>query len=109
MSRLIFFIRNRRVTAADHDTRKNGRQWPSKTLVTIPSEVYESGTVTQVLRIAELGEYRLYLSGKDGNQADFTREIPITVGTPWYEGITQLWPLLLLVVAAIVYHIFQRL
>jgi hypothetical protein len=82
---------------------------PLKTLVTIPSGAYESGTVTQVLSIAELGEYRLYLSGKDGNQADFALEIPITVGTPWYEGIAQLWPLLLLIVGAIFFNIFRKI
>jgi hypothetical protein len=82
---------------------------PSSTLLTISPRTYESGTITQVLRIAELGEYRLYLSGKDGNQADFTLEIPITVGTPWYEGIVQFWPMLLLVVAAIFYQVFRKL
>ena len=82
---------------------------PSNTLLTIPPRTYESGTITQVLRIAGLGEYRLYLYGKDGNQTDFTLEIPITVGTPWYEGFAQFWPMFLLVLAAIVYHIFRKI
>ena len=82
---------------------------PSKTLVTIPPGIHELGIITQVLKIGETGEYRLYLSGKDGNQADFTLEIPITVGTTWYEGITQFWPLLLLIGGAIVFHVFRRL
>lgn len=82
---------------------------PSKTLVTIPAGVYEAGTITQVLRIGETGEYRLYLSGKDENQADFTLEIPITVGTLWYESIAQFWPMLAAIVAAIIFHIFRRL
>jgi hypothetical protein len=82
---------------------------PSKTLLDVPSRVYESGTVTQVLRIGEMGEYRLYLSGKDGNQADFTLEIPIKVGTQWYESMAQFWPMLVLIAAAIVFHIFRRL
>jgi hypothetical protein len=82
---------------------------PSKTLTTIPAAVYEAGTITQVLRIGETGEYRLYLSGKDGNQADFTLEIPIMVGTQWYEGIAQFWPMLVLIAAAIVFHIFRKL
>jgi hypothetical protein len=51
---------------------------PSKTLVTTPPGIHESGIITQVLSIVETGEYRLYLSGKDENQADFTLEIPIT-------------------------------
>lgn len=82
---------------------------PSNTLLTIPPRTYESGTITQVLRIAELGEYRLYLSGKDGNQADFALEIPITVGMPWYEGFAQFWPMFVLVVAAILYQVFRKL
>jgi hypothetical protein len=61
------------------------------------------------LRIGEIGEYRLYLSGKDENQGDFTLEIPITVGTQWYEGIVQFWPLLLLIMAAIFFHIFRKI
>lgn len=82
---------------------------PSKTLVTIPAGIYEAGTITQVLRIGEMGEYRFYLSGKDGNQGDFTLEIPITVGMQWYEDMAQFWPMLALIVAAIVFHIFRRL
>lgn len=82
---------------------------PSNTLLTIPPRTYESGTITQVLRIAELGEYRLYLSGKDGNQTDFTLEIPVTVGTPWYEGFAQFWPMFVLIVAAILYQVFRKL
>jgi hypothetical protein len=72
----------------------------SETLVTIPQGIHESGIITQVLSISETGAYRLYLSGKDENQADFTLEIPIAVGTTWYEGIGQFWPMLLLIVAA---------
>lgn len=82
---------------------------PSKTLVTIPAGVYESGIITQVLSIGETGEYRLYLSGTDKNQTDFTLEIPITVGTSLYESIAQFWPLLLLIAAAVFFHIFRKL
>ena len=82
---------------------------PSDALLTVPPRIYESGTITQVLSIAETGEYRLYLSGKDENQADFTLEIPIRVGTPWYEGIAQFWPMLLLIVATIFYQVFRKL
>ncbi len=82
---------------------------PVKTLMTVPPKIYETGIITQVLNMGEAGQYRLYLSGKDGNGADFTLEIPITVGTQWYEGIPQLWPLFLLIAAAIVYRVFRRL
>ena len=82
---------------------------PSDALLTVPPRIYEFGTITRVLSIAELGEYKLYLSGKDGNQADFTLEIPIIVGAPWYDGIPQLWPVFLLIAAAILYRIFRKL
>src|SRR5687768_17415637 len=82
---------------------------PSKTLVTIPAGAYESGIITQVLNIGETGEYRLYLSGKDKNQTDFTLEIPITVGTSLYESIAQFWPLLLLIASAVLFNIFRKL
>lgn len=82
---------------------------PVKTLMTVPPKTYETGIITQVLNMSEAGEYRLHLSGKDGNQADFTLEIPIIVGTPWYDSIPQLWPLFLLIAAAIVYRVFRKL
>ncbi|SEO58420.1 hypothetical protein [Nitrosovibrio sp. Nv6] len=82
---------------------------PSKTLLAVPPKTYESGIITQVLSIGETGEYRLYLSGKDEKQADFTLEIPITVGTQWYEGIAQLWPMLLLILGAVFFHILRKL
>ena len=59
--------------------------------------------------INQMGEYGLYLSGKDENHADFTLEIPIAVGTQWYENVAQFWPLLLLIVGAIIFHIFRKL
>jgi hypothetical protein len=101
---------------------ESAREWPlamrlakleggtsAKTLLEVPSRVYEAGTVTQVLRIGEMGEYRLYLSGKDGNGADFTLEIPITVGTLWYDSVALFWPMLVLIAAAIVFHVFRKL
>ncbi|ODT82362.1 MAG: hypothetical protein ABS69_05255 [Nitrosomonadales bacterium SCN 54-20] len=82
---------------------------PVKTLTTVPSKTYETGIITHVLNMVEAGEYRLYLYGKDGNQADFTLEIPIIVGTVWYDGLPQLWPLFLLIAGAILYRIFRKL
>lgn len=82
---------------------------PSKALLAVPPKTYESGIITQVLSIGETGEYRLYLSGKDENLIDFTLEIPITLGTQWYEGIAQFWPMLLLIMGAILFHIFKKI
>jgi hypothetical protein len=36
-------------------------------------------------------------------------EIPITVGTKWYESIINFWPMLLLTVAAIAFYNFRKI
>lgn len=81
---------------------------PSKTLMTMSSKVYEAGTIMQVLHIGEIGEYRLFLSGKDENEVDFTLKIPFMVGMPWYEDIAHFWPMLIVIVGATVFHIFKK-
>ncbi|SFW27153.1 hypothetical protein [Nitrosovibrio sp. Nv17] len=82
---------------------------PGRTLLSVPATIYESGIITQAMRIEELGEYRLYLSGKDAGQADFTLEIPIVVGTAWHETALQLWPLFLLSMVAVFFYNFRRI
>ena len=51
--------------------------------------------------------YHLY--GRDENQAEVRMEIPITVGTKWYESIISFWPMLLLTVAAIAFYNFRKI
>jgi hypothetical protein len=36
-------------------------------------------------------------------------EIPVIVGTNWYESITSFWPMLLLTVAAIAFYNFRKI
>ena len=65
--------------------------------------------MTHAIRIGETGDYRLYLYGRDENQAEVRMEIPITVGTKWYESIINFWPMLLLTVAAIAFYNFRKI
>jgi hypothetical protein len=80
-----------------------------KALLSIPAKNYHSGSISHEIHIDEPGEYVLHLSGVDENQPDSRLVIPITVGSRWYEGIVQLWPLLLLCAAAVSFYNFRRL
>ncbi|MCO6428300.1 hypothetical protein [Nitrosomonas communis] len=78
-------------------------------LLSIPARNYQSGIISQEIRIDEPGEYVLYLSGVDEHRTDFKLEIPITVGTKWHEPLIQFWPLLLLSIAAAFFYNFRRI
>ena len=78
-------------------------------LLAVPAEIYQSGIISQEIRIKETGEYIFRLSGIDEHQAEFNLEIPITVGTEWYEPFIQFWPLLLLGVTAVFFYNLRRI
>ena len=80
-----------------------------KALFSIPAKNYHSGSISLEIHVDEPGEYVLHLSGVDENQLDFRLVIPITVGSRWYEGIVQFWPLLLLCAAAVHIYNFRRI
>jgi hypothetical protein len=86
-----------------------GRDDSAKTVFSVPPRNYERGTITHAIRIGETGDYRLHLYGRDDNQAEVRMEIPITVGTKWYESIINFWPMLLLTVAAIAFYNFPKI
>lgn len=69
---------------------------------------YHSGSISLEIHVDEPGEYVLHLSGVDENQLDFRLVIPITVGSRWYEGIVQFWPLLLLCAATVSFIILDE-
>jgi hypothetical protein len=81
----------------------------AKAVFSVPPRSYERGSITQAIRIGETGDYRLYLYGKDENQAEVRMEIPVTVGTKWYESITSFWPMLLLIMAAVIFYNFRKI
>ncbi|MBE7527917.1 hypothetical protein [Nitrosomonas sp.] len=78
-------------------------------LLSIPARNYQSGIITQEVRINEPGEYILRLSGTDTHNTEFNLEIPVSVGTNWYESITPYWPMLLLGVIAMFLYNLKRL
>lgn len=101
---------------------ESARQWPlalslvrmgenasKKTVLSVPPRIYETGILTQEMQFDAAGKYILYLSGKDEKQVAFRLEIPISVGTRWYEEIVTFWPMLLLIIAAIVFYNFRKI
>lgn len=81
----------------------------SRVLLSIPAQTYQSGNIYQDIRIGEPGEYIIRLDGIDEYRADFTLEIPITVGAKWYEPFVQFWPLLLLSAVAVLLYNLKRI
>lgn len=88
--------------------RKND-EGTAETVLSIPARVYQSGIISQEARINEIGEYILQLSGKDEHQSEFQSDIPMTVGTQWYEALIPHWPMLVLCMAAIFLINLKRL
>ncbi len=81
----------------------------AQALLSIPARNYPSGIIYQDIRIDEPGEYVMHLSGVDEHRTDFKLEIPITVGTKWYEPFIQFWPLLLLSAVAVLLSNLKRM
>lgn len=75
--------------------RKDGEKI-TEPLLSIPARNYQSGIISQEVRIDETGEYVLQLSGMDESQSEFHLEIPIIVGTKWYDSFIPYWPMLVL-------------
>lgn len=88
--------------------RKNG-ETAMEPFLSIPARNYQSGIITQEVRVIEPGEYILRLSGADKHKTEFHLAIPITVGTRWYEAFTPYWPMFLLCAAAIFLYNLKRL
>lgn len=82
---------------------------PAQALLSIPARNYTSGIINQDIYIDKPGEYVMHLSGINEHQADFKLDIPITVGTKWYESFVQFWPLLLLIVVAVFLSNLKRI
>jgi hypothetical protein len=66
---------------------KNGEQ----ELLSIPLQMYESGTLTQAFKFDSVGQYALYLDGKLPNDTQFKLQIPIKVGTDWKDYAAKYW------------------
>lgn len=67
---------------------KNGEQ----ELLSIPPQMYESGTLTQAFKFDSVGQYALYLDDKRATGTEFKLQIPIKVGTDWKDYAARYWP-----------------
>ncbi len=88
--------------------RKNGERI-MEPLLSIPARNYQSGIISQEVRIDESGEYVLQLSGTDEYQSEFHLDIPVTIGTKWYEPFVPYWPMLVLGASAIFLYNLRRI
>ena len=61
-------------------------------ILLVPERTYQSGVITQALRLDETGQYRLYLSGTDSNNEHYAVQIPIKVGTDWKDELKNFLP-----------------
>jgi len=89
-------------------TRKEGER-TAESLLSIPARIYQSGIISQEVRIDEPGDYVLQLSGKDEYQSEFHLEIPVIVGTKWYEPFVPYWPMLVLGAVATFFYNLKRI
>ncbi len=88
--------------------RKDGERI-TESLLSIPARIYHSGIISQEVRIDEPGDYLLKLSGTDESQSEFHLEIPVTVGTKWYEPFIPYWPMLILGAVAAFFYNLKRI
>ncbi|MDC8445251.1 MAG: hypothetical protein LV471_04890 [Nitrosomonas sp.] len=61
-------------------------------ILLVPEQTYQSGVITQALRLDETGQYRLYLDGRDENGTRYQVKIPIKVGTEWKDKLRNFLP-----------------
>ena len=54
-------------------------------VMTVPAQQYQSGVITQVFKMSEVGQYILYLDSKNAGTTDFHVKIPIKVGFDWKD------------------------
>ena len=60
-------------------------------LLSVPPQAYRSGTLTQAFKFDAVGQYMLYLDGKQSNETGFNVQIPIKVGTDWRDYAARYW------------------
>lgn len=88
--------------------RKDGER-TAESLLSIPARIYQAGIISQEVSINEPGDYVLQLSGMDESQSEFHLEIPVIVGTKWYEPFIPYWPMLVLSAVAAFFYNLRRI
>ena len=63
--------------------------------MSVPARQHPSGVITVAFKLSELGQYILYLEGKNTENADLQVKIPMQVGLDWKNHLRNaLSPLL---------------
>ncbi|MBS0423218.1 MAG: hypothetical protein JSR71_02045 [Proteobacteria bacterium] len=62
------------------DDKKKQREHP---IMSVPAQQYPSGVITVAFKLSELGQYVLYLEGKDTENTNLQIKIPMQVGLDW--------------------------
>ncbi len=61
-------------------------------LLTIPTQTYPDGVITQTFKLDDTGEYLVYLEGSGPNNTDYHLQVPITVGQDWRDTVRNFLP-----------------
>lgn len=78
-------------------------------ILSLPASLYRSGTISQALQLDQPGQYILYIQGQNLDNQDFSLEMPIKVGTEWWEELLTDWPLALILAGALFFYNFRRI
>ena len=81
-----------RLVKLEIDEKENQREQP---IMSVPARQHPSGVITVAFKLSELGQYVLYLEGKNTENADLQVKIPMQVGLDWKNHLRNaLSPLL---------------
>ncbi|MBS0299159.1 MAG: hypothetical protein JSR32_04365 [Proteobacteria bacterium] len=81
-----------RLVKLDIDEKEKQREHP---IMSVPARQHPSGVITVAFKLSELGQYILYLEGKNTENADLQVKIPMQVGLDWKNHLRNaLSPLL---------------
>jgi hypothetical protein len=61
-------------------------------ILLVPEQTYQSGVITQALRLDDPGQYHLYLDGRDTTGGRYQVRVPIKVGTDWKDELKNFLP-----------------
>ena len=56
-------------------------------ILSVPAQQHPSGVVTQSIKLSDLGQYILYLNGKNADNTNFQVKVPLTVGLNWKDHL----------------------
>ncbi len=79
-------------TEATDDHADDTVAYEEHDILLVPGQTYQSGVITQALRLNETGQYRLYLGGTDAADTYYQVRIPIKVGTDWKDELKNFLP-----------------